>query len=477
MLEWNLYSLCLRTLPVAVWLSAFPLLAGNDPGVVPAPPASPEPSHPAVFEPDAVFTPPAPVSESSESIPAVSRPAASCPEEDSLCTVPRLSGDWCGFRSQLEEQGILFNVYGTQFYQGVARGGRAEEWEYGGKFDYLGLIDGERLFGLTGFFINLHGESRLGTSVNQVDGLIAPSNIAMSFPEPEGNVSALTGLKLTQALSENFAVFAGKINTLDEYPLRFNSQLGLDRPGIGGFMNTSLVFNPIAARTVPYSAAAAGFAFLQEGEPVFSLSFMDPEERATTGLEDLYERGVTVVPDLILRGSLFGRPTTLNLGGTYSNAPYRSLDPASYLFIPDFGIVGSEETGSWSLYANGFHALWVDPDDAERAWGVFGQFGISDGNPNPIRYVANGGFAGRSMIPGRTIDTFGAAFFYVGLSQDFKTLTAPILAQQDEYGAEFFYNFAVTPNCRFTTDLQIVRPSTKGLETAIIPGVRLQLTF
>ncbi len=458
-------------LSVAFLLFTSSVWADDDLSLPPGPPANS-----MALEPDTVFAPIQPSADCYESVPVLCSTPAACGEEDSLCTATRLTGDWCGVRSHLEESGITFKLFGTQFYQGVVAGGREEEWEYGGKFDYLASINGGS-FGLQGLFIDVHGESRLGQSVNQDDGLIAPSNIAMNFPEPEGNISALTGLKLTQALSENFAIFAGKINTLDEYPLRFNSQLGLDRPGIGGFMNTSLVFNPIAARTVPYSAAAAGFAILQEGQPVFSLTFMDPEERATIGLENLYERGVVVVPDLTLRGQLFGRPTGINLGGTYSNANYQSLDRASYLFIPNFGITGGEESGSWSLYANGFHALWVDPDDAKRTWGIFGQFGVSDGNPNPIRYVANGGLAGRSMISGRTLDTFGMAFFYLGLSQEFKDLAAPIRAQQDEYGAEFFYNFAVTPYCRFTTDLQIARPSTQGLDTAIIPGIRMQLTF
>ncbi len=440
----------------------------------------PQPVEPAkrvgVREPDDVFRPCADVPCSELGVERET-PHGTCGKNDPHCTTTQLTGDWLGLRSGLADEGFTFNLYGTQFYQGVAAGSLEKDWEYGGKLDYLGLISGEKLFGLTGFFVNLHGETRLGTTVNQDDGLIAPSNIAMNFPKEDGNLSALTGLKLTQALSENFAVFAGKINTLDEYPLRFNSQLGLDRPGIGGFMNTSLVFNPIVARTIPYSAASVGAAVLKDGEPLFSLTFMDPQERATIGLENLYAQGVAVVPDLILRGKLFGRPSGINLGGTYSTAQYQSLDPASYLFVPNFGVLGARENGSWSVYANGYHALWVDPSDAKRNWGIFGQFGLSDGNPNPIRYVANGGFAGRSMIPGRTLDTFGAAFFYVGLSQNFKALTAPILPQQDEYGAELFYNIAVTPACRFTTDLQIVEPSTKGLETAIIPGIRLQLAF
>lgn len=285
-----------------------------------------------------------------------------------------------------------------------------------------------------------------------------------------------TGLKITQVLNENFAVFAGKLNTLDEYPLRFNSKLGLDRPGIGGFMNTSLVFNPIVARTVPYSAAAVGAAILKDGEPLFSLTFMDPRERATIGLEDLYAEGVVIMPDLTLHGEILGRPSTINLGGTYSNAVYTSVDPASYLILPS-GIVAGQRTGSWSLYANAYHALWVDPHSESRHWGVFGQFGISDGDPNPIRFVANGGIAGRSMLHGRTRDTFGVAFFYLGLSDNFKSLTAPVLPQQDEMGGELFYNIALTPWCRWTADLQIAQPSTQAFDTVIIPGMRMEVVF
>lgn len=397
---------------------------------------------------------------------------------DNLSTADmRLKGDWRGWRSQLADNGLSFDLYGSQFYQGLADGGGAQEGEYGGKLDALVHFNGTNL-GNPGLFIDLHGESRLGKSVNEIDGLLAPSNIAMNFPAADGNVTALTGVKLTQALSEHFAVYAGKINTLDEYPLRFTNQLGLDRPGIGGFMNTSLVFNPISARTISYSTAAVGAAVLRHGQPLFSLTIFDPQERATIGMQDLFARGAVIVPDLVLRGDIFDRPSMLNLGGAYSTASYRSVDPASYLVLPDFGVVAAgEETGSWSLYANGYHALCVDSSDRSRHWGLFGQFGISDGNPNPIRFVANGGVAGRSMLSGRPLDTFGIGFFYLGLSSDFKALTAAVLPQQDEVGGELFYNFAVTPWCRFTADLQVAQPSTKSFNTVILPGVRMQVDF
>lgn len=393
---------------------------------------------------------------------------------DEVIHADRLSGE---LFTPLEEQGIEFELFGTQFYQGIARGGEEKDWTYGGKLDYLMRIDGAKIGLWEGFSADLHGETRLGQAVNDADGLITPSNIAMFFPEPEGNLTALTGIKLNQQLTDDFAVFAGKINTLDEYPLRFDPRMGLGRPGIGGFMNTSFVFNPIAGRTIPYSAAGVGAAWLSEGEPLFSLAVFDPIERATVGFEGMYEEGVVFMPDLILRPHLFGLPGVYNFGGTYSTAEYQSVDPASYLVIPDIGVIAGTEQGSWSLYANFYQALWADPNDEHRSWGLFGQFGISDGNPNPIGFVANGGLAGRSMISGREMDTFGAGFFYVGLSNSFKTLAEPVLPQQDEYGVEFFYNIKLTNWCLLSPDLQIARPSTQEYDPVIIPGLRMEVIF
>jgi porin len=411
------------------------------------------------------------------------------PYEGDLLTRLRMTGDWCGHRTALAERGLRFDLFATQFYQGVASGGREREWRYGGKLDYLFDLDGGKLGLWEGLLVNLHAETRYGESVNQIDGLIAPSNIAMNFPKADQDITAITGLKITQALSENFALYAGKINTLDEYPLRYAPGLGTNRPGLEGFMNTSLVFNPIVARTLPYSAAGAGGAVLMEGEPLFTLTVFDPRERSTLGLEDLYARGMVLVPDLVLRTKFFGLPGAYNLGGTYSSARYRSFDPASYLNVPvrqllageartgDLEGLGPQETGSWSVYFNFYQALWADEEVERRSWGVFAQFGLSDGNPNPIRYVANAGLGGRSPLRGRTLDTFGAGFFYLGLSDEFKTLARPIFPQQDEYGVELFYNCAVTPWCRLTGDLQVARPSTQGFDTVIIPGLRLQMLF
>jgi porin len=382
-----------------------------------------------------------------------------------------------GFKEQLLARGLKVDFFATQFYHGVTSGGRDREWEYGGKLDLLTTLDGDRAGLWQGFFVDAHVESRLGQSVNDHDGLLAPSNIAMSFPKSDENVTALTGLKFTQALSEQFAVFAGKINTLDEFPIRYNEQLGLGRPGIGGFMNTSLVFNPIAARTVPYAAAGAGFAFLQDLQPLFVFSILDPRERATIGLQDLYAEGVVLVPDLTLRREFLGRPGTYNFGGTYSTANYTSFERSAYLNLPQPGVPLPTESDSWSLYANFYQALWVSACNPTRSWGVFGATGLSDGNPNPIRHSASLGVGGQVMRENRPLDTFGIGLFHLGLSSEARRLLAPVLPQRDEYGIECFYNRALTRNIRTTGDLQVARPSTVAFDTAVITGVRLEMFY
>jgi porin len=254
-------------------------------------------------------------------------PPAPNPYVGDLLLRSRLSGDWHGLRSALAEKGLTFDMFATQFYQGVVSGGQERRWEYGGKLDYLANLDSSKLGRWQGLFVTMHAETRYGNTVNNIDGLIAPANFIMDFPARNRNITAITGLKITQALSENLAVFAGKINSADEYPPIttgfYNADLGLNRPGLGAFMNTNFVINPIKFPTVSYSTAAVGGYILRGGKPAISFYLFDPEERSTRGLENLYGRGVTILGDLILRPRLFGRPGTYEFGGTYGTAKYQ----------------------------------------------------------------------------------------------------------------------------------------------------------
>jgi porin len=406
-----------------------------------------------------------------------------CGERASLFERSTLTGDWFGFGPEMKKRGLRLQVFNTQYFGGVVSGGREQDFEYGGRLDYLANLDGQKAGLWQGLFLSMHAETRYGKDVNSIDGLLAPSNIAMNFPDATANVTSITGLKLTQALSESFAIYGGKLNSLDDFAIGYGRATG-NLPMLAGFQAMALVANPIGARTIPYSSIGAGTALIVDKKPLLTLTVIDPEDRSTKGAQDLFERGVTIISDLTVEEDMFGMPSVLNLGGIYSNSKYRTLDPASYLNLIELGELqqaivngGPVETGSWALYGNASRALWVDPCDRSRRWAVFAGAGISDGNPNPLKYTISAGIGGRTMNSNRPLDAFGLGYFYLGLSDEIKRLTSVFRPQRDEHGFEMFYNAAITPWCRLTPNFQVITPSSIARDTTLITGIRLHAIF
>jgi porin len=121
--------------------------------------------------------------------------------------------------------------------------------------------------------------------------------------------------------------------------------------------------------------------------------------------------------------------------------------------------------------------LWVDPADPTRSWGVFGNAGISDGKPNPVRWSLILGIGGSSPIASRTLDSFGIGFYYLGFDERFKADVRPIVPVRDERGLELFYNVGVTPWCHVTADLQVVTPILGFADTSLVLGMRAKIDF
>ena len=68
------------------------------------------------------------------------------------------------------------------------------------------------------------------------------------------------------------------------------------------------------------------------------------------------------------------------------------------------------------------------------------------------------GISGTSQISGRKADTFGIAYFYLGVSEPLKELAPLLLPLRNEYGVELYYNVAITPWCQITPDIQVISP-------------------
>ncbi len=393
----------------------------------------------------------------------------------SLCCRPKLFGDVGGLRPWLVERGLNFDIYNTNFYGQVFNGGLQETAQYRGRLDMLLNVDGEKAGLWKGLFIDLHGESIWGNTINQYTGTLMPVSVAQLVPVPNGAVTALTGVKFTQFLSEQFLVFGGKLNLLDG----FNQPFTGGARGVDGFWNGSMVFNPIFSRTVPYSTYGFGTAVLRNLEPILSFTVLDATNTPTvTGFDTFFDNGVVLLPQINIPTKFFGLPGHQGLVGTWSSREYTNLDRSAFLnFIQGGAPISTlRRDGAWSLGYMFDQALVVSPSDPKRMWGVFGNLGIADTNPSPIRWFANLGVGG-SALRGRRLDTFGMGYYYLGLNDSFKNLLASRVPLRDEHGMEAFYNFAVTPWFRVTPDVQFILPAQDRAQNMWFFGLRAKMEF
>lgn len=398
--------------------------------------------------------------------------------QDSADERAKFTGDWFGARDGWMDRGVTLDTNLTQFFQGVASGGKDQTFEYGGKLDYYLNIDGEKAEFADGLLISMHAETRYGEDINASTGMFTFANFNMALPKSNETLTSVTKFIVSQKLSDECVVFAGKINTLDDFVLNFTGRNGIER-----FMNSGMTANIINARTVPYTTYGAGLAVTRDLAPGFSFVIRDPNNHPTTfDMDSLFANGVLLSGTVKFPIAPYGLTGTQNFGINWNSRKFKSVDPSSFVLVPGQGIAAGETSGSWALWYNFDQYLWVSESDPTMGWGVFGMTGISDGNANPIGWNGTLGIGGSSLIKGRQRDTFGLGYFHVGLSDNFKTLLAgplapPGLAQRDEQGVELFYNASLKRWCHLTGDLQVVQPSTINLATTVVVGMRLQLEF
>jgi porin len=383
-----------------------------------------------------------------------------------------VTGNWFGARDALFDDGIDLRTNLSQFYQGVTGGGLRPGFGYGLKFDYFGTIEGETLFGWEGLFVNLHGESRFGQSINSQVGALLPANFALEFPKPAGSASALTNLQLEQFLSPNLVVTFGKLNAADGVNIHpFLGGNGIDR-----FQNEAFVLSPIYGRTIPYSTPGAGFSYLRDLDPVFTFLVLDSSGRPdTSGLSRMFRNGASLFAHLRVPVTPFGLPGHQSLEGAYTSGKFSPLSEDDYVLLP--GIPSSRQTGSWVVTYGFDQFLAVDAEDSNQGWGIFGNLSLADQETNPIRWFLNLGAGGTSPLPGRSADSFGVAYYYLATSSVLRQTLQTIDPVRNEQGFELYYNAAITRWCTLTTDIQAIDPAQLDARSAFLFGLRAKIAF
>ena len=127
---------------------------------------------------------------------------------DNIWSREKLTGDWGGARTDLLNHGIDIGLRLTQYYQGVASGGRNTNFAYGGKFDIWLNLDGHKAGLWEDFFLHVRAENQFGESILSDAGSLALPNSTMLYPKATAGYRdmAVTQLLGKQFLSKNFAV-------------------------------------------------------------------------------------------------------------------------------------------------------------------------------------------------------------------------------------------------------------------------------
>ena len=383
-----------------------------------------------------------------------------------------LSGDWDGSRSALEQRGIRVKPRLTQFVQGLTAGEGPHGAEYGAKADLLIAADLGKLGLWNGFSMTVHAEANFGNSVNGRGGVAIPVNTALEFPGIDGSDAYdFSSVFFTQRFGDSASVVFGKINMIDMAQTRdFMGGAGID-----AFWN--LTFTAPPSGTVPPYLFGV-LARFQTEAATYHLWVYDPISVANKSVfDDPFGAGVNIRGTVDFPVTLAGLPGHQGFTALYSTQDGADLASLDGILLP------SPVPGTVQIKDSRYYFAWIfdqqlyrAPGSAIEGFGLFGQLGVSDGNPNGLRWSLLAGIGGKGLIPGRSNDNWGIGYYYDSFSQDLKDAIAPAVTLRNEQGLELFYNFALAPWCVLGFDLQVIRPALASA-TAVLPGMRAVIRF
>jgi porin len=398
-----------------------------------------------------------------------------------------LTGDWGGARNDLAQKGVTLDLNLIQIGQGNISGGKDVGWEYGGRGDLTINLDTQKMGLWPRGHITMEVEGNFGNSVNPQTGALMPVNTNQIFPIPGSDELNIPNVSIMQFLSDYIAVVVGKLATITPHTGDMNEFA--HGKGDTQFFNLAFNANPTVLVTVPYSTLAAGVIILPTKNPaeaIITINALDANGVANrSGFDTVFKGNTTYSIEGRVRTDFFGMTGHQLMGATYSARNFTSLDQR--IIIDDHEI--EQKDNSWSFHYN-FDQYVYEPKKGQGI-GIFGRFGASDGNPNPVHYFYSIGVGGKGVISGRPLDQFGIGYYYMDVNSP--KFTGPLATRevplQSGQGFEAYYNFAITPWMKLTPDIQVVRAAQKDKVVSIIPpikqsidaatvvGLRLQMVF
>jgi porin len=380
------------------------------------------------------------------------------------------------FKSHFSRRGISLDGSLTQFYQGIVSGSGSKAWQYGGKGDLFATIDSEKLGLWRRLYFNIHQEWLYGEDANELgDGSVLALNTAMTFPR-FGGYNRDTSINVTQDFGSGFTLSVGKFNLLDAVA---------KTPIIGGggldtFMNLGLAA-PITGVTPPYLLGS--IASFKTDSLMLTAMVYDPRNAQDHDvLKRPFSEGVTTSVSAALPIQIAGLSGSYGLRGVYSTQEGVDFNAIPGLLLAPASRSGGESAltkkGYWYVAGTLQQFLWHDVANPRVGWGFFAEGGVSDGNPNPVKWHAFAGFGGNSPLGGRQADLWGIGYYTYSFSPELTDALSILRVDiKPERGIEVFYNYALTSRVRLTGDIQWIDPGRAEKDDAVIAAMRLRTKF
>lgn len=425
-------------------------------------------------------------------------------ESHSIGSADRLTGDWCGGRTQLEARGIEFSLDYTGEVFGNVSGGMSRSAIYAGLAEVALDLDLEKLTGwwrggsLRVNSIFPHGNSLTEGPVGDAAGL---SNIdahdSLRLYELwirqsllEGRLTLQVGNLLADedfAVNEQGGLF---INSGFGWPHHISAAIGNTIPPayFVSALGALIRYQP-TSRWYFQAAVYDGDAFdSPEGDPRVNEDGLHWQLNHAQGAFIMAETGF----HWALGPENHRLPGVVKLGGWLSTSDFEDLhqDEHGGSWVVS-GLDPQIHAYGFGIFLSGEQRVWresgPDGEDAQGL-GVFFRAGGGPEDRDPFSLVMDGGVNYLGLLPGRDEDVAGLGFVYAGVSGDLRQsqrddrdFNAADLAAISDYEAiiELTYLARITPWWSLQPDLQfILHPgASAATDDALVIGLRSSLSF
>ncbi|MFO1127493.1 MAG: carbohydrate porin [Rhodospirillales bacterium] len=421
-------------------------------------------------------------------------PAAADAIDDWL-TGDYATGDWGGFRTQLEDMGITPEMAYTTDLLAVRNGnaGSGDGWDYAGRVDAGINFDFEKLAGIPGLSLYASGAWSSGhdLSERQVGNMFA---VAQIFT---GQKVRLSQLYLRQSFDDDhYSVKVGRVTTEDDF-LASDIYTYYVNGGING-TPSNVPDNNAGFTTAPFTQ----WGVVGTAEPIDNLRFAIGFYNGNENANDDKEHGVDFDLDpgngmLVIGEVSYGwnqpkeepgaeeeENKAAEAGGQPAAEPEPTARPSGLPGLAKMGVLfssgdredlkdGRNKKGSPGFYVSGQQMVYREPDTDDQGltpWAVVTYLPRQSINESPVFFAT--GMVYKGLIPERDNDAAAIGFYYGKLSNDLEP-------SGSEKVLELAYTVQLTPWLYVRPDMQFVfDPSgVNSAGTAVVGGGEIGIVF